>query len=117
MEIDAAVDGGGPGGGQGTLDFDASGPDLEAAARRAAAVARLVEPLTEQMEARGGAALFHEVEIPLVRVLARMEEAGIGLDREYLEELGEGLRDRIATLEKNIFEAAGEPFNVNSTLQ
>jgi DNA polymerase-1 len=117
VEIDAAVDGGGSGGGQGTLDFDASGPDLEAAALRAAAVARLVEPLTEQMEARGGAALFHEVEIPLVRVLARMEEAGIGLDRAYLEDLGESLRDRIATLEKRIFEAAGEPFNVNSTLQ
>jgi DNA polymerase-1 len=117
LEIDQAVEGSGTTGGQGMLDFDASGPDVDAAGRRAAAVALLVAPLTEQMEARGGAALFHDVELPLVRVLARMEEAGIGVDRDYLEELGESLRDRIATLEKQIFDAAGEPFNVNSTLQ
>jgi DNA polymerase-1 len=117
IEIDPAVEGGGSGRAQGTLDFDASGPDLEVAGRRAAAVALLVRPLSEQMEARGGASLFHDVEIPLVRVLARMEESGIGVDREYLENLGESLRDRIATLERQIFDAAGEPFNVNSTLQ
>ena len=105
------------GGPQGTLDFEASGPDVEAAGRRAAAISRLVEPLTEQLEARGGLTLFREVELPLVRVLARMEEAGIGVDRDYLEELGESLRDRLATLEKKIYEFAGEPFNVNSTLQ
>ena len=102
---------------QGTLDFEASGPDIGSAGRRAAAVARLVGPLTEQLDARGGLALFREVELPLVRVLARMEEAGIGVDRGYLEELGESLRDRLATLEKKIFGYAGEPFNVNSTLQ
>ncbi|MFQ5968351.1 MAG: DNA polymerase I, partial [Acidimicrobiia bacterium] len=62
-------------------------------------------------------ALFEEVELPLVRVLAKMEEAGIGVDRAYLTELGESLRDRLTTLEHKIHEAAGEPFNVNSTLQ
>jgi DNA polymerase-1 len=102
---------------QGTLDFGEGGPDLEGAARRAVAVARLVDPLTERLEARGGTAVFREVELPLVRVLARMEEAGIGADREYLEELGESLRDRLATLEKQIAEAAGGAFNINSTLQ
>ncbi|HSM01880.1 MAG TPA: DNA polymerase I [Acidimicrobiia bacterium] len=102
---------------QGTLEFEASGPDVGSAGRRAAAVARLVEPLTGQLDARGGLTLFREVELPLVRVLARMEEAGIGVDREYLEELGESLRDRLATLEKKIYGFAGEPFNVNSTLQ
>jgi len=116
LEIDpeAATGGAGP---QGTLDFAGSGPDIESAGRRAAAVARLVGPLTEQLEARGGRGLFEQVELPLVRVLARMEEAGILVDRDYLEELGESLRDRLATLEKKIFETAGEPFNVNSTLQ
>lgn len=102
---------------QGTLAFEREGPDLEGAARRAVAVARLVEPLTEQLEARGGRALFEQVELPLVRVLAKMEEAGIGADREYLEELRESLRDRLAGLERQIYQAAGEPFNVNSTLQ
>jgi len=102
---------------QGTLDFEASGPDIGAAGRRAAAVARLVDPLGEQLDARGGRVLFDEVELPLVRVLARMEDAGIGVDRAYLEELGESLRDRLATLEKKVYDLAGEPFNINSTLQ
>ena len=48
-------------------------------------------------------------------VLARMEAAGIGVDQPYLEELGETLRDQLATLERDIHRAAGEPFNVNST--
>ncbi len=116
VEIDGAS-AGGASAAQGTLDFDASGPDLEASGRRAAAVARLIEPLTEQMVSRGGKDLFEQVELPLVRVLARMEDAGIAVDVPYLEELGESLRDRIATLEKSIYRAAGEPFNIKSTLQ
>jgi len=102
---------------QGTLDFEAAGPDLDAAGRRAVAIARLVAPLTEQLNARQGSGLLEDVELPLVRVLARMEDAGIGVDVPYLEELGESLRDRLATLEKKIYQQAGEPFNVNSTLQ
>lgn len=105
------------GGAQGMLSFDDSGPDLVGAARRAVAIGRLVEPLTEQLEARGGVNVLRELELPLVRVLARLEEAGIGVDRPYLEELRESLRDRLATLEAQIHQAAGEPFNVNSTLQ
>jgi len=104
-------------GAQGAFDFEAGGPDLERAGRRAVAVARLAEPLTALLEARGGLELYREVELPLVRVLARMEEAGILVDREYLAELGEHLRDRLATLERKAYEAAGEPFNINSTQQ
>jgi DNA polymerase-1 len=117
LEIESLDEPGGAGGNQGTLDFEASGPDLAGAGRRAIAIARLIDPLRDQMEARGGSALFAEVELPLIRVLARMEDAGIGVDVAYLEELGESLRDRLATLERRIYEAAGEPFNVNSTLQ
>jgi DNA polymerase-1 len=46
-----------------------------------------------------------------------MEHAGIGVDRSYLEEMGEDLRVRLTALEKTIVELAGEPFNVNSTDQ
>jgi DNA polymerase-1 len=101
---------------QAMLDFG-DGPDLDAAARRAVAIARLVEPLSEQVEARGATPLLAEIELPLVRVLARMEQAGIQIDIDYLEELGDSLRDRLGTLERKIHDAAGEPFNVNSTLQ
>jgi DNA polymerase-1 len=104
-------------GAQGAFRFEAAGANLERAGRRALAVARLVEPLTARLEAQGGLGLYREVELPLVRVLARMEEAGILVDRAYLSDLGEHLRDRLATLERRVHEAAGEPFNINSTLQ
>jgi DNA polymerase-1 len=117
LEIDSPGEEAADTGAQGMLAFDDSGPDLEAAGRRAAAIARLVEPMTAQLEARGGLDLYREVELPLVRVLAKMEEAGIAIDREYLTEVGESLRDRLATLEAGIYDAAGSPFNINSTLQ
>ncbi len=104
-------------GAQATLDFSGAGPDLDAAGRRVLAVARLQGPLTEQIAARGGAALYEDVELPLVRVLAKMEHAGIGIDAEYLAGLGDDLRVRLEQCERDIHEAAGGPFNVNSTLQ
>ncbi len=103
---------------QGTLNFESpQGPDLESAARRATAVARLVEPMTTQVEARGGLGLLEEIELPLVPILAQMEQTGIGVDRPFLEELGTDLRTRLVDLETAIHAAAGGTFNVNSTLQ
>jgi DNA polymerase-1 len=102
---------------QPSFDFDGSGPDLDGAARRAVAVERLVPVLKVQVEARGGTALMEAIELPLVGILAQMEDTGIGVDREFLEQLGEDLRNRLAQLETAIHEAAGGPFNVNSTLQ
>jgi DNA polymerase-1 len=101
-------------GAQGMLDFS-EGPDIEDAGRRAVVTARLAEELRAELEERGELDLYAEIEAPLVAVLARMEAAGIGVDRAYLEELGESLRDQLATLERGIHQAAGEPFNVNST--
>ena len=104
---------------QGAFEFDgdARGPDLESAARRAVAVDRLVAPLTEQIVARGGQSLFEDIELPLIAILAQMEETGIGVDAEFLSELRIDLMSRLADLERVIHKAAGGPFNVNSTLQ
>ena len=103
---------------QATFEFDAGeGPDLEAAARRAVAVGRLVALLDDQIEARGSKSLYEEIELPLIAVLAQMEEAGIGVDRDFLEEFREDLLSRLAILETEIHDAAGGPFNINSTLQ
>ncbi len=107
---------GSSGAAQAAFDFE-GGVDLEAAARRAVAVERLVAPLTEQLEARGGLGVYEEVELPLIPILARMEVAGIGVDRGFLVDMGERLRSRLADLETLIHAAAGGPFNVNSTLQ
>ncbi len=103
-------------GAQPTLDFD-GGPDLEEAGRRTVVVGRLAGALRDELEQRDESELFDRMEAPLVPVLARMEAAGIGVDRGYLEELGESLRDQLDTLERDIHREAGEPFNINSTNQ
>ncbi|OZV71094.1 DNA polymerase I [Winogradskyella aurantia] len=61
--------------------------------------------------------LFDDIEIPLVRVLAAMELEGINLDKAFLNSLSSDLNNDIATLEKKIYEAAGEEFNIASPKQ
>ena len=101
----------------GMLPFDAGGPDLDLEGKRVEAVRLLIEKLNAELVEREEDSLFHEFELPLVPVLARMEHAGIGVDRRYLEQMGADLRERISKLETQIHELAAEPFNVNSTDQ
>ncbi|MEX1005899.1 MAG: DNA polymerase I [Acidimicrobiia bacterium] len=101
---------------QAAFDFR-DGPDLDGVARRVEAIARLAEQMRTELDNRDELELFEEIELPLVAVLARMESAGIAVDREYLEGLGDDLRIRLADLERKIHDHAGEPFNVNSTDQ
>ena len=61
--------------------------------------------------------LFNDIEVPLLRVLAAMELEGINLDTDFLNSLSEDLNADILTLEKNIYEAAGEEFNIASPKQ
>ncbi len=66
----------------------------------------------KQMEA-----LFSEIEMPLIFTLYDMEKIGIRMDADALKSYGERLSVRIAELEKQIFEAAGTEFNINSPKQ
>ena len=61
--------------------------------------------------------LFDDIEIPLLRVLAAMELEGINLDEKFLNSLSNDLNSDILTLEKKIYEAAGEAFNIASPKQ
>ncbi|MAP55609.1 DNA polymerase I [Altibacter sp.] len=61
--------------------------------------------------------LFDEIEIPLLRVLADMELEGINLDEGFLKKLSAELDNDILKLEKSIYEAAGETFNIASPKQ
>ncbi|WP_027137799.1 DNA polymerase I [Gaetbulibacter saemankumensis] len=61
--------------------------------------------------------LFDDIEIPLLRVLAAMELEGINLNKDFLNSLSEQLNNDIAQLEKHIYEAAGEEFNIASPKQ
>ena len=68
----------------------------------------------DEMEMRS---LFDEVEMPLVFTLFDMEQEGMRVNAEELKAYGEALVDKISALEKNIHEAAGEEFNINSPKQ
>lgn len=61
--------------------------------------------------------LFNEIEIPLVKVLADMELEGIRLDKEFLRSLSQELEKDIQNLEKDIYDTAGEEFNIGSPKQ
>ncbi len=111
-----ATESGGTDDGQAAFDFG-GGPDLEAAGARALAVRALQAVMEAELADRDQVTLLTEMELPLVRVLARMEQHGIGVDRRYLEGIGETLRGELATLETEIHELAETSFNINSTLQ
>ena len=111
-----ATESGGTDDGQAAFDFG-GGPDLEAAGARALAVRALQAVMEAELADRDQVTLLKEMELPLVRVLARMEQHGIGVDRRYLEGIGETLRGELATLETEIHELAETTFNINSTLQ
>ena len=61
--------------------------------------------------------LYREIELPLTKVLARMEERGVFVDKTQLEKKSAQMGERIAAIEKNIYEQAGEIFNINSPKQ
>ena len=91
-------------------------PGLEPAeeAQLVAALAAVQRPRIEEL---GLEHLLREVELPLVAVLAAMEREGLKLDAERLAEVGAGFGERIATLEKEIFELAEEEFTIGSPQQ
>src|SRR5439155_3841932 len=91
--------------------------EVEQAGRRAGALRRLAPPLTTALEARNLWPLWDEIERPLVRVLARMEQVGVRVDEPYLRSLVTELTDEARRLEAEIQECAGHPFTVNSTKQ
>jgi DNA polymerase-1 len=86
-------------------------------AAEAAAIALLAPVMEERIEKQGLRSLLDDVELPLSSVLARMEARGIRLDVDYLEEMGESVRDRMATLKAEVYGHAGEEFNLNSPPQ
>jgi len=78
---------------------------------------QLKEVFAPMLEETGTRKLFDEIEIPLMPVLATMEQEGINLDTAYLKELSAELSNDIKRLEQKIYETAGEPFNLASPKQ
>ncbi len=61
--------------------------------------------------------LFNEIELPVARVLADMEAAGIGIDGDALKAMSAEFADQLARLEHECYELAGREFNLNSPVQ
>lgn len=73
--------------------------------------------LMEALENNNMKALFEDVELPLLFTLSNMEKEGIRVNAEALKEYGSQLEVRIKELESQIYEEAGEEFNINSPKQ
>ena len=106
----------GPPDGQLDLTGEVADPAAEAGVRAAAARA-LHGPLLEVLDAQGLRDLNATLEVPLVAVLARMEEVGVGVDVAELTRLRGDLTAECDRLRGLVHEAAGGEFNVNSTKQ
>ncbi len=78
---------------------------------------QLKEHFEKELSEANTQKLFDDIEIPLLRVLAKMELEGINLDKDFLNALSEELSNDIQNLEKSIYEAAGEEFNIASPKQ
>ena len=75
------------------------------------------EILTKELEETGMLKLYREIELPLTLVLKEMEENGVRVLDEELSKFGEKLNEDIGVLEKEIYKACGEEFNINSPKQ
>ncbi len=100
--------------------LDLGGGQVDAAVqagRRALGVAELVGPVSAALAALSLAELNRDIEVPLVRVLARMEHLGIGVDVDVLRSLNAELTQTADRERAAVVELAGHEFNVNSTPQ
>lgn len=77
----------------------------------------LVRPLRERLARDGSEALFDDMEMPLLPVLAEMERAGLAVDTRVLAAQSAELGAEISGMAERIHAAAGEPFNIDSPMQ
>lgn len=93
----------------------------EEAARRAILKAKFIyntkDKLYEDMKREDNIYLFENIEMPLAKVLANMEIEGIRVDKKVLEEMGTEIKIKLEILTRDIYNYAGEEFNINSPKQ
>ncbi len=95
-----------------------SGTDAAASlAMRATATAELAQALDADLERRGATALLRDVELPLVGVLAEMEQAGIAADVDHLAGMSASLGGEVKAAEQGAYAVTGHEFNLGSPKQ
>ncbi len=102
----------------GQLDLGGGGDNLFLdIARDALAVSRLAPTMLKLIDERSMTWLYEELERPLISVLSRMEDIGVGVDVKELTRMRDHLVSEVQRLETAIHGLAGREFNVNSTKQ
>ena len=90
---------------------------LNAACLESSVIFEATPILQEKLEANDQTKLFHDMELPLARVLHDMEVCGISVSKQELVDFGKRLDADIEELTNDIYELAGETFNINSPSQ
>ena len=102
----------------GQLDFGTVNTDnAQRICDEALAVSLMAGPILKALDKQGVSKLFSDVEMPLVRVLARMERDGIAVDVMQLSTINENLKAHVARLTTILHDLAGRQFNINSPTQ
>ena len=102
---------------EGVAEPDAAPAAARQAAAQVAMLGHLAPGIRKALEETGATRLYEEVERPLIRVLAKMEVAGIAVDTDRLRAISDELTSQARRLETEVQDLAGEEFNVNSTPQ
>lgn len=97
--------------------FNLKLPDFPSGADLLAANQQLETHLKEKLTAQNGLKVYEEYDLPLMRVLYSMESYGVKIDKDVLKKQSEGLHKDIRALETQIYELAGETFNIASPKQ
>ncbi len=100
-----------------TLSFDEEPEEERDFAEKADVLFQLKEKLCPALSETGLLKLYHEIEMPLVFVLADMEYEGVSIDTDELRQIADELKIRIDGLEKEIYDIAGHAFNISSPKQ
>ncbi|HEU4610567.1 MAG TPA: DNA polymerase I [Kofleriaceae bacterium] len=97
------------------------GIEVERAAPWAGAITSALLPISaqlpERLQASGLASLYRDIELPVANLLAHVERVGIHIDTEHFKRLSADVATRLEALEKQIYELAGQEFNIGSPKQ
>ena len=111
-QVSAVVD-------SGQLDFGGldDSPDASASVGQSQACRVIFEPLRSALDEAGMLSLYEDIEHPLIRVLAKMETLGIGVDVAALRNINNDLIGRASALSETLLAVVGRPINFNSPTQ
>ncbi len=96
-------------------------PEVEVLAehvvRKTKMLYQLQDQIIDDLKTNEQYELLQVLEMPLALILGEMEHTGVQVDIEQLEKIGEELKERLDVIEKDIYDLAGEAFNINSPKQ